>query len=422
MAPVTRPIHTAEIIAVGSELLTPHKIDTNSLYLTAVLNELGVSVHVKTVVGDSASDLAEVVTSSLSRADLVLTTGGLGPTDDDITRDVLARVLGRTLLPDAEVMRAIEARFARRNLRMPEVNRRQALVIEGATWLPNPNGTAPGQILDAGGRLVVLLPGPPRELQPMFRESVAPVVGARAAGRRLRRRLLKVTGRSESQVEEIAQPIYSKLGRVDLPVETTILASPGQIELHLSAGGTDEAAIDALLDDGVRQLVEALGDAVFSVNGRSLEEVVGGLLLDQGWRIGAAESCTGGMLLARLTDVPGSSAWVHGGVVAYSNDVKTSALGVEAPLLEAHGAVSEPVAQAMAEGVRRQLGTDVGVAITGIAGPGGGSDEKPVGTVVIAVASDHTDVRRFLFPGDRTMIRTFSTAAALDMIRRHLDG
>ena len=422
VAAVTRQVHTAEIIAVGSELLTPQKIDTNSLYLTGVLNELGVSLHVKTVVGDNAANLAEVLKSSLSRADLVIMTGGLGPTDDDITRDVVAGVLGRKMIQDADVMGTIEARFARRGLRMPEVNRRQALVIDGATWLPNPNGTAPGQIVDADGRLVVLLPGPPRELQPMFRDSVASVIAARAPGRRLRRRVVKLTGRSESQVEEIAQPIYSRLGRVGLPVETTILASPGQIELHLSAGGTDATEIDTLLDEGVRQLVDGLGDAVFSVNGRSLEEVVGGLLQDHGWRVAAAESCTGGMLLARLTDVPGSSAWVQGGVVAYANDVKMASLGVEAALLDTHGAVSEPVARAMAEGVRRQLATDVGVAITGIAGPGGGSDDKPVGTVVIAVASDHCEVRRFLFPGDRTMVRTFSTAAALDMIRRHLAG
>lgn len=415
-----RTLETAEIIAIGSELLTPHRIDTNSLFLTGALNEIGLAVRVKHVVGDHPDDLHAVLRAALERADVVITTGGLGPTDDDLTREAVARVLGRDLVDVPEILAIISERFVRRGARMPDVNRRQARVIEGATWLPNANGTAPGQLLEAGDRVVVLLPGPPRELQPLYNDAVAPVLRERAAGRRLRRRVIKTTGRSESQVEELAQPIYSRLLNETPRIDTTILASPGLVELHLSCSGNDEQELDRALAAAVDRLTAVLGDSAFSVDGRTVEEVVGGLLQARGWRVAAAESCTGGLMMQRLTDVPGSSAWVLGGVVAYDNSVKVSALDVPADQLEAHGAVSEVVARAMAEGVRARTGADVGVGITGIAGPDGGSDEKPVGTVFIAVASDRTDVRRFLFPGDRTMVRTFASAAALNMVRQHV--
>ncbi len=236
----------------------------------------------------------------------------------------------------------------------------------------------------------------------------------------MRRRVIKVTGRSESAVEEVAHPIYSRLGGA-VTVDTTILAAPGQIELHLSARGADIAALDAALDAGVRRLAEALGSAVVSVDGRSLETVVGDILRGRGLRIAVAESCTGGLVLARLTDVPGSSAWVIGGVVAYDNAVKVRELGVGPELLREHGAVSEPVARAMALGVRARLAADVGVAVTGIAGPSGGSAEKPVGTVVIAVAAAAETARTFSFPGDRPTVRQHAVAAALDMVRRVAD-
>ncbi|MEO7192189.1 MAG: competence/damage-inducible protein A [Vicinamibacterales bacterium] len=412
-------LHSAEIIAVGSELLTPHRVDTNSLFLTGRLNELGIVVHAKTVVGDDRADLATAVRGALSRADLVIATGGLGPTDDDLTRDVVAQVLGRTLAEDPQIVEGMVARFARRGVAMPAVNRKQAQVPQGAVVLPNSRGTAPGLLLETDGRFIVLLPGPPREMQPMFDEQVAPRLAAMTAGRQVRRRVIKITGRSESQVEEVAYPIYSRLTSPVGPVQTTILASPGQIELHLSASGSDVVAIDRTLADGVAQLSEALGSIVFSVDGRSLETVVGDLLHARSLHLAVAESCTGGLLLGRLTEVPGSSDWVVGGVVAYSNSVKVQTLGVGHDLLEAHGAVSEPVARAMAEGVRL-LGADVGASITGIAGPGGGSPEKPVGTVVVAVAYRETVARTFLFPGDRETVRRHSTSAALDMIRRSL--
>jgi nicotinamide-nucleotide amidase len=417
---VTGRIRRAEIIAAGSELLTPHRIDTNSLYLTGQLNELGVVVRLKSVVGDDRDDLAEVVRQALARADLVITTGGLGPTADDLTREVVADVLGLSLELDEGIFASIRARFDRRGVKMPEINRRQALVPRGAEALPNAFGTAPGLWLEVAGRMVALLPGPPRELRPMFETYVAPRIAQASGGFRLRRRIIKITGRSESQVEELAFPIYSQFATATPAIETTILAWPGQIELHLATSGTDVAALEEVLEGAVVRLAAAVGPAVFSVDGSSLEAVVGRILEERGWFVAVAESCTGGTLLGRLTDVPGSSAWVLGGVVAYADEVKVRELDVPADLIAAHGAVSEPVAQAMAAGVCRRFAADVGVAITGIAGPGGGSVEKPVGTVAIAIAGPGAAVRTFTFPGDREAIRRHATSAALDMVRSAL--
>ncbi len=321
-------LRTAEILAVGSELLTASRIDTNSLFLTGRLNELGIVVRAKAVVGDDRGDIAALLREALSRADLVITTGGLGPTDDDLTREVAASVLGLELEEHADILESIEARFTRRGWKMPAINRRQALVPRGAMPLANANGTAPGLLIESGGRIVVLLPGPPRELEPMFDAFVVPRLTALAGGRRLARRVIKLTGRSESQVDEIAQPIYATLGDERVAVQTTILATPGQIELHLAGTGHDQDAIDRVLDAGVLALARALGPAVFSTDGRTFEATIGAALAARGWRVAAAESCTGGLLLGRLTSVPGSSAWVLGGVVAYANEIKTSQLSV----------------------------------------------------------------------------------------------
>jgi nicotinamide-nucleotide amidase len=415
---LTPTIRTAEILAVGTELLTPHRIDTNSLYLTQQLNDLGIDVLIKSVVGDDAAALAGRLRHALAHADLVVTTGGLGPTSDDLTRDVVSAVLGVELIEDPDLVRQIQGRFERRGLRMPDANRRQAAVPRGATVLPNPNGTAPGLWMTAPDRVVVLLPGPPREMQPMFEQSVKPVLAARTSGRRVHRRVLKVAGRAESAVEEIAQPVYSTLTTGHEPIQTTILASPGIIELHLSARGADGPAIERALDEGIRRLADALGPPVFSVDGRSLEQVVGEALLARGLTLAVAESCTGGLVSGRLTDVAGSSSWFLGGVVAYANEVKTQALGVPEALLAAHGAVSEPVGRAMAEGVRASLGAGVGIGITGIAGPTGGTPEKPVGTVVIAVAtSAGTTARTLRLAGDRSMVRQHAVVAVLEAVR-----
>ncbi len=415
-----KPIQTAAIIAVGSELLTPDRSDTNSLWLTAALNELGIDVRMKMVAGDSAGDLGAALTLALAQADLVVMTGGLGPTADDLTRETVAAVLGRALHTDRDVLAAIENRFRRRGMPMPAINARQAEVPAGATVLPNPLGTAPGLWLEAGERPCVLLPGPPRELQPMYEAHVAPRLEARVGGRRLRRRVIGVTGLTESRTEEIAQPVYSAFGAQAIPLSTTILASPGQIELHLSAAGTDVAALDEALERGVRRLTAALGDAAFSTDRRTLEDVVAAALEARRLRLAVAESCTGGLVLGRLTNVPGSSAWLVGGVVAYENAVKIETLGVPSALIAQHGAVSEEVARAMAEGVRRRLGADLGLSVTGIAGPAGGTPAKPVGTVAVALDGPAPAARTFAFGGDRAMIRALSVAAALDMVRRSL--
>lgn len=412
----------AEILAVGSELLTPFRTDTNSLYLTARLNEIGITVIRKSVIADDRDALASALRAALERAEVVITTGGLGPTDDDVTREAIADVAGVSFTEDAAVLAAIEERFARRGWQMPPVNRRQAQVPEGGVVLTNPNGTAPGLWIEIGSAVVVGLPGPPRELKPMYEHEVLPRLRERAGTMHLRRRTIRTTGRGESQIEELAQPIYSAWLHEDPAISTTVLASPGQVELHLSAQGENADVLDRALDRAVAALQDALGSVAFSVDGRSLEEVVGALLLERRLRVGSAESCTGGLFMGALTEVSGSSSWFTGGVVAYSNQVKVECLDVPAELIAAHGAVSEPVATAMAEGVRRTLNADVGVGITGIAGPTGGTETKPVGTVAIAVSGpgDRRVVRTVRLPGDRAMVRQMAVNAALDMVRRVL--
>ena len=412
---------TAEIIAVGSELLGPSRVDTNSLYLADKLAGLGIEVRVKTVVGDQREDLASVFGQALARVDIVVLTGGLGPTDDDLTRDVVSDVLGRPMTLDESIVEQIRARFGRRGLAMPYINRRQAMVPDGALVLDNPNGTAPGLFIDHHGTIVVLLPGPPRELQPMFERLCAGPLGDRAGDDRVYRISLFVTGLGESNVDQIAQPIYARWRDDHVPsVSTTILAAMGQVELHLSVRERDEARARDVLDRARVELLAALGDHVYSTDGRIMEEVVGDLLKARGLTISAAESCTGGLLMSRLTDVPGSSAYVRAGVVAYDNADKTALLGVPADVIAQHGAVSEPVAIAMSEGIKERTGADVAIGITGIAGPGGGTPEKPVGTVVISVLAPERDayVRTFRFLGARTMVKYQATQAALDRVRK----
>lgn len=415
-------VATAEIIAVGSELLAADRTDTNSLYITAGLNEIGIEVRAKAVVGDCFDDLAAVFRDALVRADLVVLTGGLGPTDDDLTRAAIAHVLGRGFDEHAPTVDRIRARFARRGLAMPEINRRQAQVIAGATLLDNPLGTAPGQWIEHEGHLVVLLPGPPREMRPMFDAVARDVIAPRTGGERLRRHSLRLVGRSESAAEELLQPLYAEWRARTPAVGATILAAAGAMELQLSVRTRDDDEARAALEWAAEEVVAAFGVDVASPLGECLEAVVGRLLRERGLRIALAESCTGGLVSSRLTDVPGSSDYIELGVVAYSNAAKQALLGVPASLMAEHGAVSEPVAQAMARGVRERSGADVGVGITGIAGPGGGSEAKPVGTVAIAVdgPGEHRSVRTFLFPGSREMVKTFSATTAIDRVRRAL--
>lgn len=416
-----RPILTAEIIAVGSELLTSTRIDTNSLAITARLADHGISVRAKAVVGDSRDDLGAVFSSALARADLVVLTGGLGPTDDDITRDVVADTLKRPLREDPALVERVRARFARRGLQMPEINRRQAMVPAGAEVIPNPNGTAPGLWLEHDGRIVVLLPGPPRELGPMMEALARERLAPRSGEARVLTRIVRVAGQTESHAEEIAHPFFEGWTSGPGPIVVTTLASPGSIDFHLTL--RCERPVDgvARLEEAVRALVQAFGEDAYTDDERPMEHVVGSLLLARGYTVAAAESCTGGLLTSRLTDVPGSSAYVQLAVVAYSNQAKIDVLGVPGNLIAAHGAVSEPVAQAMATGVRTRAGTTLGIAITGIAGPGGGTPDKPVGTVAIAVEGPWgSHVRTRLLIGSREHIKFWATQAALDDVRRLL--
>jgi nicotinamide-nucleotide amidase len=413
----------AAIIAVGSELLTPFRTDTNSLVVTSRLNDLGIEVVVKVVAADRRSDLAAVMRESLRRADLVVLTGGLGPTADDVTREAASDALSLPLDEDADIVERIRQRFERRGMAMPAVNRVQAQVLRGAVVLPNANGTAPGQWIEHGSHIVLLLPGPPREMRPMLEAVLAERLAPRAGGARLYRRVAKIAGRTESDVEQVTEPVYSRFAAWQPPVATSILAAPGQIELHFSVRAENAERGGAILDGAMSEIVAVVGDDVFSTDGRSLEQVVGDLLRRRGWRIATAESCTGGLVASRLTDVPGSSDYVERGVVAYSNRAKTELLGVPEAVIDAHGAVSEAVGEAMATGMRTRAGVDLAVGITGIAGPGGGSEAKPVGTVVVAVAwASGLVVRRHRFPGGREQVKWFASQTALNMVRQVLLG
>jgi nicotinamide-nucleotide amidase len=406
-----------EIIAIGSEMLTPFRADTNSLWLTERLNSMGIDVKLKTIVGDDEARLEEVVGEALRRSEIIISTGGLGPTEDDITRKIFARVLNRQLILNEAILEKIRARFARRGVPMPEINARQALVMNGAQVLANNNGTAPGMLIQEGKCTVALLPGPPREMRPMFDSEVAPVLKERSGDLLIIRRKLSIFGLTESRTDEIAAPIYTKFTNPS----TTILFKDGQIELHLTAQASDEGKAERLLDELAGPLAEALGDYIFSRRDETLEEVVGDLLRRTGSTLATAESCTGGLLAGRITDVPGSSEYFLEGAVTYSNEAKTRILGVPKKMIEDHGAVSEEVAAAMASGIRELAGSTFGIGITGIAGPGGGSTEKPVGLVYIALADDaQTSTKRFIFPGDRQFIRTLSVNAALDLLRRRI--
>jgi len=423
-APGPRPFRTAEILAVGTELLTPHRSDSNSLFITARLNEIGVEVRAKAIVGDDPADLRAMVEQARARVDLVVLTGGLGPTDDDVTRPVVAATLGLPLEEDPAIVEWLERRFASRGYKMSPNNRRQAQVPVGAITLQNHRGTAPGLWIDQGDRGVLLLPGPPREMQPMLESFIHAVLAARTSGRRLHRRVLKIAGWGESSVDHAVQPVYSRWTTLDPPIFTTILAAPGQVELHLTTADEDAASAEARLDRAVAELVPILRPGVFSTDGRPLEAVVGDLLRAKGMTIAAGESCTGGLITSRLTDVPGSSEYVLASVVAYGNRAKTDLLGVAPATIEAEGAVSEAVAVALAEGARARGGADVGVGVTGIAGPGGATPAKPVGMVCIAVAlADGTKaVRTFQFPGEREVVKRQASQAALEMVRRALAG
>jgi nicotinamide-nucleotide amidase len=407
----------AEIIAVGSELLTPDNIDTNSLYLTQRLNEAGCQVHLKTVVGDDHDAIAAVLQSALLRSDLVIFTGGLGPTEDDRTRAAVASVLERPLHIDDGILDTLRQRFAARGFRMAKINERQAEVIQGAEIIDNPLGTAPGMWIAEKGRHVLLLPGPPRELHLMF-EALLPKIRDLSGAMRLAYRSFHITGVTESELDSQIAPIYTAYPKV----RTTVLAGTRHTAVRMYRW-TEPGEDPADLVEVAEKIQEKLGDAIFTTSDESMEQVVGRLLQQFRKTIAVAESCTAGMLGMHLTRVPGSSNYFKGGILCYSNEAKTELCGVDAELLQRHGAVSAEVAEALASGVRKALHSSVGLSITGIAGPGGGSPEKPVGLVYIGISDEKNSWSRHrIMPGDRESIRERSTYLALSWLRRLLLG
>lgn len=407
----------AAILAVGSELLGTDRLDTNSLRLTQLLERYGAQLRQKSVVGDSIEDISEELHSLVAKHDLVLVTGGLGPTSDDVTREATSQALGRGLRLDEEILANLERRFREFGREMPSANRKQAEVIEGAQLIPNRRGTAPGMKIEGEGSTLFLFPGVPVELEGMIESDLEPWLAERSGGEGRETVTIKVSSLPESVVEERISPAYAEFGRENI----TILFSPGEIRVRATAQGP-EPERKQQLEAMTARLCELVGDAVFCQREEdTLEGIVGELLRKAGATLTAAESCTGGLLAERITRVPGSSDYFLGGAVTYTNELKSQVLGVPPKMLREHGAVSEPVARAMAEGVRKIYRSDYGIGITGVAGPGGGSEAKPVGTVHIALAGpDGTDHKRIRFPGDRERVRMHSAQFALDMLRRRL--
>ena len=414
----------AEIIAAGSEMLTPHRQDTNSLFLTAQLNDLGVEVAFKTIVGDHLDHLIGAARVAFARADIILFSGGLGPTEDDLTREAVAATLNLSLQRDPTILAALYKRFAARQMVMPSNNAKQADVIEGATVLANPAGSAPGQLLDTvvdGYRkIIILLPGPPRELKALFEEVVKPILTTTLPTRHIARRILRMPLIPESQVDARTAPIY----REYTDIQTTILAGHGEIQLHFTSAKTTLVEAQARVDELTSRIEIEMQDAIFSSQGESLEEVVLLMLEMRHLTLAAAESCTGGLFAQRLTAIPNSSRAFLGGAIVYTPELKTLFTDVPSEMIETHGAVSPEVARALAGGIRNRTGASLGISITGIAGPtpGTGLDaEKPVGRVYIGLVDDReTKVKELNLSGDRDMIRWWASQHALEMVRQSL--
>jgi len=411
----------AEIIAVGSELLTPHRQDTNSLYLTEKLNELGVEVRFKSIVGDDRENLVTMTKMAMRRSDIIIFSGGLGPTEDDLTREAVAEALGLGMTRDPAIIAKLEERFAKRGYKLTPNNLKQADVIANAIVLPNSMGSAPGQWIsgkyDGRERIVILLPGVPYELKALMEGECMSLLRAKVPAEHIATRTLKLAMIAESQVDARVAPIYTTYK----DVETTILAGGGEIQLHLRCRKDSQSEAEARVEELAEKIEDEMGDFVFSRKGETIEQIVSYLLQMRGLTLATAESCTGGMLAERITSMSGSSRYFLGGAVVYSNELKTQFANVPKALIDKHGAVSREVAQALAEGIRKRCLSSYGVGITGVAGPTGGTEQKPVGLVYIALAGDEgTQVVERNFPGDRARIRQFATQQALDMIRRAL--
>ena len=406
----------AEVIAVGSELLSPDRVDTNSLYLTGRLNGVGWEVNRKTVVGDKLEDIADAIRAALIRSELVVLIGGLGPTEDDRSRAATALALGRKTARSEKILEELRRRFAARGYRMNENNERQADVIDGAEVLDNLFGTAPGQWIENDGRYVALLPGPPREMKSIFEASVLPKLRTMAGGRRIASKLFHITGVAESELDARIAPIYTAYS----DIEVTILAGTGLISVRLCRWLAEGESADDIEELG-EKIQKEMGDAVFSTSGETLEEVVCRMLRESGKTLAIAESCTSGILGMLITRVAGSSDFFLGGALCYSNEAKSKLCGVQPETLAKYGAVSAETAEELARGVRSALSSDIGISITGIAGPGGGSAEKPVGLVYFGISDGiNTESRHRVLPGDRESIRERAAYFALSMLRDFL--
>lgn len=401
----------AEIIAVGSEMLTPEKIDTNSLFLTQQLNQLGIEVVAKSIIGDDRIRLTEEVRSSMSRSDLIILTGGLGPTEDDVTRDAASAGLGISQHYEAAIWESIEARFRKFGRIPTENNRRQAQILDGAEILANPNGTAPGQFYARNGKVLVLLPGPPRELKPMVTDHVIPRLAGLVPPMVIRTRFYRIALMPESELDALIAPLYTKY---ENPA-TTVLAAPGDLQVHLRARCETAEEAERLLAELGDPVAALIGDRIYSTDGASLEEVVGRQLRAQNATVAVAESCTGGLLGAAFTEISGSSDYFLGGFLTYCDKSKHELLGIEQPMLDEHTAVSEPVALAMAAAAKAKTGAGYAVAITGYA------DGPQAGLIFIALATpSHTHARKLQLFGDRARVRSMAVLNALDLLRRQL--
>lgn len=400
-------------------MLTPQRVDTNSLYLTGELNNMGVEVVTKCVIGDDRERLTDAVRRALGRSEIVILSGGLGPTEDDLTREAVADALDRKLEFHPEIAEALEERFARMKRKMAEVNKRQAYVIQGAAILPNDRGTAPGQWVEESGSVAMLLPGPPHELKAMFERQCLPRLARIVPKQAIRLLHMRVTGISESDLDQTIAPVYTKYTN---PV-TTILAANGDLQIHLRARCTTEVEADALLAEVGGPIELLLGDRIYSRNGDPLEVVVGEMLRQRRSTVAVAESCTGGLLGDRFTSVPGSSDYFVGGFITYTNEMKMELLGVAPEILKEFGAVSKETAEAMAMGARRRTKATYALSVTGVAGPDSGGEKAPVGTMYVAIADDvGTHVAHRQFIGDRTRVRVFVCQMALDLLRRRMTG
>lgn len=404
----------AEIIAVGSEMLTPTRSDTNSLWLTGELNALGVEVVAKIIVGDDRARLTEFIGDALRRSDIVILTGGLGPTEDDLTRECVAQALNRKLAFSDSVCEAIAERFRQIGRPMADINKRQAYVIEGSEALPNPNGTAPGLWIDLGAKCVALLPGPPKEMKPLYTAEVRPRLTTRLPEMFIRTLQFRIAGMGESDVDALTAPVYTKYTN---PV-TTILAKPGDVELHFRARGETAEGAQSALDEIAPKIEELLGDRIYSRNGDSLDATIGNLLRARKQTLAVAESCTGGLLSQRLTATAKSSECFLAGFTVYSREMKKSVLGLPNSLVEGEAVYSEATAEALAKAARERSGADYGLATTGVAGPGPDGN-VPEGTVYIAAANATTaHSRKLHLFGDRDRVRFMASQYALDLLRK----